>query len=169
MSATRIRITELVYVTACLALSIVIGAGLYEHVVVWPRWSAAPPVSFSMFAGDFGLDPSVLWPRLHPGVMLTVIATLALCWRTPRRRYVTPVLGLYAVTLVATQLYFAPQAIAMIELGVGDVVDPALQTRAVTWERLSALRGLLLVPGTFWMLLGLRQPLSAPDDARAAG
>ena len=58
---------DIIYSIACLSFAIIIGGAVYEHLNVVPQWSAAPPVSLSMFQGEYGLKPDLFWKIIHHG------------------------------------------------------------------------------------------------------
>jgi hypothetical protein len=57
---------DLIYALTCLCFTIMIGGAVYEHLNIVPQWSAAPPLSLSMFQGEYGLKPGTFWMVIHP-------------------------------------------------------------------------------------------------------
>lgn len=79
------NIKNLIYVLTCISFTIIIGAGIYEHLAIWPRAYSAPPASLTMFQGDYGLNSDAFWTKIHPITPLLLITTLVLSWKSPER------------------------------------------------------------------------------------
>lgn len=146
---------KIIYAFACLSFSVVIGAAVYEHLAVVPQWSAAPPVSLSMFQGKYGLDAAAFWVPVHPVTLLLMVAALAVAWRTNGRKNVAVVLAGYVSILVITGVYFVPELLAITGTAFSETVDPALTGRANRWELLSLVRLAVLVVLAIVLFLGL--------------
>src|SRR5687768_2541727 len=97
---------NLLYSITCLAFIIIIGGAVYEHLNVVPTWAAAPPVSLSMFQGEYGLKPELFWKIIHPVNLLLFTLTLIFHWKSERRKHILPVLSVYVLILVITAIYF---------------------------------------------------------------
>jgi hypothetical protein len=137
---------DLLYSICCLTFSIMIGGAVYEHINVVPKWAAAPPVSLSMFQGEYGLKPGLFWMIIHPVNLLLFILTLILHWRSARRKNILIVLSAYVVILIVTSLFFVPELISITTTAWSTQVDSELTSRAKLWEILSLVRlGILLV------------------------
>ncbi len=133
-------IKELLYALTCLSFAIVIGAAVYEHIAVVPRWSAAPPASLTMFQGKYGLDAAPFWKLIHPVTLLLLITTLVIFWKTGSRMHLVVPLSVYVAILVATATYFVPQLLSIVQTPVSETADALLTSRAKTWETLSLAR-----------------------------
>lgn len=56
--ATQVsKFKDSIYILCAIIFLIIIGGAFYEHITIWPKWGAAPPVSFTMFEGEYGIDP----------------------------------------------------------------------------------------------------------------
>ncbi len=146
---------ELLYAITCLSFATVIGAAVYEHVGVVPRWSAAPPVSLTMFQGKYGLNATPFWMFIHPITLLLFIATLVVFWKTGRRIHILVPLSVYVAILAATATYFVPQLLSIVQTPISDTADATLTSRAQTWETLSLVRLGVLVVIALQLFLGL--------------
>lgn len=146
---------DLLYSVTCIAFIIVIGGAVYEHLNVVPVWSAAPPVSLSMFQGEYGLKPELFWMIIHPVNLFLLVATLLLHWKSARRRNILIVLLSYVGILAITAVYFVPGLVSIISTPFSDVVDAGLTRRASLWESLSLVRLSVLVLLSVVLLLGL--------------
>lgn len=164
---------NLLYSLTCLAFAIIIGAAVYEHVAVVPQWSAAPPVSLSMFQGQYGLQPEPFWKGIHPATVLFFLITLAVHRKSGRRRPLLIVLGSYIAILVITALYFVPELIQITTTPVASTPDQNLGQRAAMWETLSLVRLGILVVLSLLLFNGLtlteRQPGAPKRIVKLAG
>ena len=158
---------NLFYALTCLSFIIMIGGAVYEHLNVVPKWSAAPPLSLSMFQGQYGLKPELFWMLIHPVNLVLFVITLVLHWKTARQKTLTGVFALYVAILVITSVYFVPELISLTTTPFAETVDPALVNRASRWEALSLVRlGVLHLMAVF-LLLGLALPAVRRHPAKA--
>lgn len=147
-------------VLGILAFTSVTAAGLYEHVAMVPRWSAAPPVSLSMFKGPYGVNAGLFWRSIHPVTLVLLTIALILNWRSPRRRPVLVAYLSYIVVLALTFAFFVPELISIITTPISSASDAGLTARAGQWETLSLLRlGLMFVMSAV-LLFSLTKPVS---------
>ena len=169
---------DLLLILASICFIIVIGAAVYEHMGVIPKWSAAPPKSFAMFHGEYASNPGSFWMSIHPVTLLLMIGALVANWRTTRRKNIMIVLGGYILILAITSVYFVPQLMGFMETPVQDSVDNALLEKASMWETLSLVRLFVLLVLAYMLLSALTRsneivvvqpstavPLSYPNDA----
>lgn len=157
---------DLFYALTCLCFTIVIGGAVYEHLAVVPKWSAAPPLSLSMFQGQYGLKPEVFWKLIHPVNLVLFLLALALHWKTARKNTLAGVFVLYIAILAITRVYFVPELLSIITTPFSETVDPALTNRSAWWEALSLVRlGVLLVMAVF-LFLGLAKPAVQGQQAK---
>lgn len=145
---------NIVYAFACLSFSVVIGAAIYEHVAVVPRWSAAPPLSLSMFQGEYGLNPTPFWMAVHPATLLLLAASILLFWKTGSRPYLLITSVGYVVILLVTFAFFVPELVAITGSTISGEVDVSLTKRAGLWEALSLVRLSILIVLSIILFLG---------------
>jgi hypothetical protein len=136
---------NLTLILACIAFISVIGAAVYEHIAVVPQWSAGPPLSLSMFQGEYGLNPAPFWQFIHPVTLVLLITSVILNRKNSRKRFIGIGLLIYVTILVITALYFVPELMSIINTPFGNQTDEQLRNRAETWESLSLLRLFVLV------------------------
>ena len=131
---------------AALCFIIVIGGAVYEHIVIIPQWSAAPPYSLTMFQGPYKLHGEHFWMAIHPVTLLFFILTLIFNWKSLRKKYILMSLIGYLITLIVTAIYYVPELIDITSTRYEDTVNPALTDRAQLWEMLSLFRlGFILI------------------------
>lgn len=149
------ELKNIVYILACLSFAVVIGAAIYEHVAVVPRWSAAPPASLSMFQGKYGLNPTPFWKAIHPITLLLLTGSLFLLWKTDSRGYLIFTIAGYVLVLIITFVFFVPELIAITGTTFSESIDDTLIKRAQLWEKLSLVRLLFLIVVAIVAFLGL--------------
>ena len=146
---------NLIYTLLCLCLSIIVGAGLYEHLAVWPRAYTSPPKSLSMFQGEFGINPNTFWAKIHPITLLFFVTVLFLFWKSERRKFVLiPFIG-YVMLIIATFTYFVPELIDIVSTRYGDSINQGLIERGSRWEILSLIRLALVTILALFLFWGL--------------
>ncbi len=146
---------NVIYAFACLSFSVVVGAAVYEHVAVVPRWSAAPPASLSMFQGKYGLNPTPFWVAIHPVTLLLLAASVVFFWKTGSRPYLLTTSTGYVIVLMITFAYFVPELIAITGTSFSENIDHSLIKRAKQWEILSLVRLSFLIVLAITAFLGL--------------
>jgi hypothetical protein len=144
---------------ACIAFVAIIGAAVYEHLTMVPKWSAAPPASLSMFQGVHGLNSAPFWIPIHPVTLVLLIVALIVHFRTPRKKSILISLGIYVVILITTFIYFVPELMAILHTPFAMTVDAGLQSRAERWEVLSLVRLAVLLPTAYVLLSSLTKPM----------
>lgn len=148
---------DIVYAFACLSFSVVIGAAIYEHVAVVPRWSAAPPLSLSMFQGKYGLNPTPFWMAIHPVTLILLLTAIVLFWKTGSRAHLLITASGYILILLITFVFFVPELVAITGSPMSGDVDVSLTKRAGLWEALSLVRLSVLVVLSIILFLGLKR------------
>lgn len=145
--------------------SLVLGAGLYENLVVVPFWTTGAPASLA--AGNPLLEVQVragrvFWSYFTPIPGLIALLALATSFGMPLRHLAWRVAasGLFILVMIATLAYFRPAAIAMV-VGHGAGLEPeALAKEAHRWAALNWVRVLAvaisLAMGIRALLLPLR-------------
>lgn len=144
-----------VLILASISYTIVLGGATYEHLSVVPQWSAAPPLSLTMYQGEYALNSIHFWPPMHLLTLTSMVVALALHWRAPARRYVAAALAAYLLVIAVTAVYFLPELNAITHTPYQPVVDAALTERAGTWEALSLVRLMAMVVIAAVLLQGL--------------
>lgn len=145
---------NIIYAFACLSFAVVIGAAVYEHAAVVPRWSAAPPASLSMFQGKYGLNPTPFWKSIHPITLFLLITAVFLMRKAGSKPYLLITLAGYLLVLVITFAFFVPELMAITRAGM-ESTDHTLVKRAAQWETLSLVRLGFLILLAIICFLGL--------------
>ena len=160
--------------TLSLMLSVVLwgtllGGIAYSHLVYFPAYLSALPDSAVVVNGPYGLHEGRFWMTIHPLLILSLIVTLALNWRSrARRKLILISFAVYALVLVITQIYFIPELIAF-ERSPGSSPSPAeWLARGQRWQRLSWLRGAVCYAAFVPLLLALTIPGGVPKESAEA-
>jgi hypothetical protein len=146
-----------------------LGGVAYSHLVYFPVYLSALPESAVVVNGPFGLNEGRFWTLIHPLVILSLIPTLILNWRQPRRRKLIGLtVALYALAIVTTALYFVPELIAFADSPNSAVSPAEWLARGQRWQRLSWVRGGIMYIAFIPLLLALATPASAPEGVMRA-
>lgn len=141
-----------------------LGGIVYSHIVYFPVYLSALPDSAIVVNGPFGLHEAKFWLLIHPLLIVSMLAAVALNWKfRARRKLLLISLAIYFVVLVVSQLYFIPELRAF-EVSPKSSLSPAdWLARGTLWQRLSWIRGTVMYLGILPLLLALTKPA---DDVR---
>jgi hypothetical protein len=150
--------SNILHILASIAFISIIGAGIYEHATSVPVWRIAPPMSLTMFQGEYGIKPANFWIPVHPVAVLLMVAALVANWKQPSQKQILIVLCGYLLILLITAIYFVPELMAITKAAYSMTVSSDLTSRAETWEKLSLLRlsVLLVLAGVLLHALTLK-------------
>lgn len=143
------------YILTCFFLCFMIGAGLYEHFAVWPEAFSELPKSLTMFHGEYAIQPASFWKVIHPLTLILFIITLALNWRSGRRKSILISFSIYFIILAFTFIFFVPPLMQLIGTHYSETVDTSLQKSGNLWITLSLVRMVFAVVSAFVLLSGL--------------
>lgn len=145
--------------------AIIIGGVLYSHIVYFPPYLSHLPESNSLITGKYGLKDQNFWMPLHPLVILSTFTSLIVNWKTlEKRKYILIALGIYALAIIATAIYFVPNLLAFADSGNSTTVTAAeWYQRGQTWQQLSWIRGSSLFIGFILLLIALTKN-KQPDN-----
>lgn len=123
------------------AMAAAVGGGLYEHVVLMPLWSAAPPASFAVIQPGTGVPLQRFWMPVHGVITLLVIVALIASWRDVRVRKLL-LLGLasYIVMRTWSGLLFIPEMLAFQQIPLDAPASAELLARVQRWTTWSWFR-----------------------------
>jgi hypothetical protein len=128
-----------------------IGGGLYETLVVYPRWKKHPtPATLSQKLEDSGQNAALkFWPLVSPISALLSVINMIAAWRSVGSETVwfSAALIIFLKSL-ATYLYFVPTM--MRKFKRAETMDAETLKKSVTlWTSLSPLR--IVVEAVAWI------------------
>lgn len=117
------------------------GAQIFETAVIVPKWTAAPPHSFQLFEGRYGLDFKWFWIVIHSIHEITFIMAVIFCWKLdPIRNGLLILFGIHFAVRVWTLVYFAPNIIEFQKIANRAANGIDLASRANLWRTLNYVR-----------------------------
>ncbi|HYT05802.1 MAG TPA: hypothetical protein VEM13_13080 [Gemmatimonadales bacterium] len=118
----------------CFSMAGAIGGGLYEHIVLTPMWSKAPPASFAIIQPGTGVPLQRFWIPVHAAITIFVILSLALTGRDDQvRRLLLIGLGSYIVMRVWSGLFFIREMLAFQKVPTAASPSAELSARVARW------------------------------------
>lgn len=114
------------------------GAQLFETAVLVPKWTAAPPESFHMLQGKYGIDLKTFWIVIHSIHEITFIIAIIFCWKLePVRNGLLILFAIHFAVRIWTILYFAPNIMDFQKI---TVLTEDLAARVQRWRLLNYVR-----------------------------
>ena len=148
------------YILACISFAIILGAALYEHLVIWPNAFAKIPVSLTVFQGEHAMNSAPFWIGIHPVTLTLLVIALVMNRKTERRKHILYTVVVYALVLVSTFAWFVPELLTLINTPYSNSVDESLTFRGSRWEMLSIVRGIVLFAAAIFLYIGLTKPVA---------
>lgn len=142
MNTTMTDLThaELALMVTTLFYFLMNGAQIFETAVVVPKWTAAPPASFSLISGPYGINLKTFWIVTHSLHEITFMAAIYFCWKIdPVRNGLLILFAIHFLVRVWTLVYFAPNIIEFQKNGTAETVSDLIQ-RTTHWRTLNYLR-----------------------------
>jgi hypothetical protein len=148
-----------------------LGGIAYAHLVYFPVYLSALPDSAVVVNGPYGLNEAIFWMTIHPLLILSLIVTLALNWKSrSRRRLILISFAVYIAVLVISFLYFIPELRAFAHSPESGLTPPEWLARGQRWQRLSWIRGAVCYVSIFPLLQALtKQPMMPAAHQRNPG
>jgi hypothetical protein len=117
------------------------GAQIFETAIIVPKWTAAPPESFQMFVGRYGLDFKAFWIVLHSIHEITFILAIVFCWKLEIiRNWLLVLFVVHFTVRVWTLVYFAPNIMEFQKIANSTSDGSDLISRAAVWRNLNYIR-----------------------------
>jgi uncharacterized membrane protein len=133
-----------------------LGGIVYSHIVYFPVYLSALPDSAVVVTGTYGLNEVPFWAIIHPLLILSLIVTLVLNWKSkPRRKLILISSVIYLVVLVVSQVFFIPELVAFQRSPESSLSAAEWFARGQRWQRLSWIRGAVCYVGFMPLLLAL--------------
>ncbi|HEX8284403.1 MAG TPA: anthrone oxygenase family protein [Pyrinomonadaceae bacterium] len=145
-----------------------LGGIVYSHLIFFPVYLSALPDSAVVVTGTYGLHEAKFWMLIHPLLILSLAATLALNWRSRARRWLVLVsFVLYAAVIAVSAVYFIPELMAFERSPQSGLPAAEWLARGERWQRLSWVRGASMYAGILPLLLALTRPRAVPIETTA--
>jgi hypothetical protein len=143
----------------CFSMAGAIGGGLFEHIVLIPLWSAAPPSSFSIIQPGTGVPLQNFWIPVHAAITISIILSLVLTWRQIKvRRLLLIGVGSYIIMRVWSGLYFIREMLEFQKVPLDSSPSAELSARVASWtfwtwfrEPLDIISFLCFLLALFWL------------------
>lgn len=136
-----------------------LGGIAYSHIVYFPVYLSALPDSAVVVNGTYGLNEVPFWAIIHPLLILSLIVTLVLNWKSkPRRKLILISFAIYIVLLVVTLIYFVPELVAFKRSPESSLSPAEWLARGQRWQKLSWIRGAVCYAAFVPLLLALTRP-----------
>jgi hypothetical protein len=167
-------VTKLSFRTYALFLSIILWAVLlggivYSHIVFFPVYMSDLPNSAILVNGKYALNEARFWMLLHPMLILSLIATLALNWKIKvRRTLILTSFGVYIAVIIVSSLYFIPELIEFAKSPESNVPAAEWLARGNRWQYLSWIRGTICFIFFVPLLIALTKPETAKESVEMA-
>ncbi len=162
---TTLRLSTVALMLSIILWGTVLGGITYSHLVYFPAYLSALPDSAVIVNGPYGLNEAVFWLMIHPLLILSLIVTLVLNWKTkPRRKLILISFAVYIVVLVVSQIYFIPELGAFKHSPEATLSPAEWLARGQRWQRLSWLRGTIMYAAILPLLLALTEPVSISKE-----
>lgn len=145
-------------IVSVIVFGIMLGGGIYAAVVYFPPYLSDLPNSAVVVTGRYGLSEGYFWVPIHLLNLISLIITLAVNWKTSRRRPILIGFGLYFVILLVTQVYFLPELGRFSHSATSTVTAAEWLVRTQRWQVLNYVRGAVLIIAQVHFLLALTRP-----------
>lgn len=143
-----------------------LGGIVYEHLTLHPVYLSALPDSSVLVNGKYGLRQSIFWQIIHPVLVTSLVAAIALNWRQRARRKLLSVSAVvYTLVLLSTVGYFLPELMKFQNSpNLPNVSPTEWFARGQLWQGLSIIRGFVMFVGFLPLLFALSKPAEVSGE-----
>lgn len=111
------------------------GAGIFETVVVVPKWTLSPPESFELIGGKYALNLKTFWIVIHSIHEITFILAIIFCWKIVEIRNELLILfAIHFAVRIWTIAYFARNIMDFQKIASIGTNDTELLKKASRWK-----------------------------------
>jgi hypothetical protein len=144
---------------------ILLGGIVYSHIAFFPVYLSDLPNSAIVVTGKYGIHEASFWMTVHPLLILSLIAALALNWKIKARRNLLALsFGIYVVVLIVSGVFFIPELIAFEKSQESNLPASEWLARGQRWRSLSHIRGIMCFLGFLPLLLAQTKPAVEPNE-----
>ena len=141
---------------AVILWGMLLGAIAYSHTAFLPVYLSDLPNSAVVVTGKYGINEAPFWTTIHPLLILSLIAALALNWKfKTRRKLIVLCFGIYISILIVTAVYFVPELMAFAKSHESNLPASEWLARGHRWQNLSLIRGAFCFFGFVPLLIAL--------------
>ena len=136
-------VRQLTLLAAVTCWANILGGIVYSHIVYFPPYLSHLPESNVLVTGTYSLKEQHFWIIIHPLTILFTLSALFPNWKLHRRRtFILINVGIYAVVIGITAVYFLPELSAFAQSSANpDVTSAEWYNRGQTWQLYSWIRG----------------------------
>lgn len=155
-AVTRLGLETYSLFLAIILWGTILGAIVYSHTVFFPVYLSNLPDSSVVVKGTYALREAPFWTTIHPLLIFSLIATLALNWKLrSRRKLILISFGIYIAVIAVTALYFVPELLAFEQSSQSNLPPGEWQERGHRWQYLSLMRGAIMFIAILPLLISL--------------
>lgn len=143
---------------------ILLGGIAYSHTAFIPVYLSDLPNSAAVVNGKYALNEAPFWMTIHPLLILSLIASLALNWKfSARRKLIALSFGIYVSVLIVTRIYFLPELMAFATSPESNLPAAEWLARGHRWQNLSLIRGAVCFLGFVPLLVSLTKQTNSSE------
>ena len=158
------RLSTVLLMLAITLWGILLGGIVYSHLVYFPPYLSDLPGSAVLVNGPYPLREGRFWLIIHPLLIASLIGALILNWNSrPHRFLIALSLLIYVIVLVITGVYFLPELTLFQHSPESTVTTAEWVVRGRRWQRLSWLRGFVMLLAYLPLLYALTKPPTTID------
>ncbi len=130
-----------------------VGASLFAISVNVSTLVKAPPASLAMVQGSYVFDPSVFWDNFPNFMLVVVILTLILNWKTPLRKWIIWGSVVYLISGIIAVFILEPVQTEFLSSEYANIIDPVLKEQGILWRNVSlCFLGVSILSGLVFIL-----------------
>ena len=150
------KISQFFLLVSIIIWATILGAIVYSHMVFFFPYLTHLPASTALLKGDYAMHDERFWMMIHPALIMSLIITLLLNWKlAARRKYILIAMGIYAVAIITTFLYFVPELKSFAASDQSNISAQEWLQRGNKWQYLSWTRGGFMLLGFILLLVSL--------------
>lgn len=149
---------------------ILLGGIAYSHTVFLPVYLSDLPHSAAIVNGKYALNEAPFWMTIHPLLISSLTAALALNWNfVARRKLIATSFVIYIAVLIVSAVYFVPELMAFAKSPESTIPASEWLARGHRWQNLSLIRGAFCLIGFIPLLIaGSKYKGARPELEQAA-
>jgi hypothetical protein len=147
----RNRIAEISLWAFVISLGILIGATIFEAIVITPLWAGSPPESVRGWNENphYAINSGKFFGLIVPALLLSSLVSLIVGWKMPwtRRKWLIAAVVCTLIGYAATSLFFVPILRETIFTRGTGLTDPEIVGKVNSWVTYNWWRMALQIAG----------------------